>query len=173
VNVALSKDGNRELKEAFSKYFMCNVNSDESFRYKLTVAIGEMHFGSISTQNTLFAGILYPSIRMWANGDNVALLPWFVDKHLVFRKALYVRIKGRTVTSIDIDYLDSAHEFDDTGKLKWLGRILAWSVPPQHAARFLAVAGPDEDGDYTVAKDHGPMHWIAEDVTTGQPINPS
>jgi hypothetical protein len=105
VNVALSKDESREIKEAFSKYFMHKITSDESFRYKLTVAIGEMHLGSIATHNTQFAGILYPSVRMWANGDNIALLPWFVDKHLQFRKAVHVRIKGRIETSIDIDYL--------------------------------------------------------------------
>ena len=115
VNFALSKDESREIKEAFSKYFMRKVASDEAFRYKLTVAIGEMHLGSIVTHNTQFAGILYPSVRMWANGDNLALLPRFVDKHLAFRRAIHVKIKGRTETSIDIDYVDVAHEFDRAG----------------------------------------------------------
>jgi hypothetical protein len=96
VNVALSKDGCRELKEAFSKYFIQNVPFDESFRYKLTVAIGEIHLGSICGRyNTQFAGVLYPSVRMWANGDNIGLLPWFVDEHREFRKAVQVRIKDR------------------------------------------------------------------------------
>ena len=46
-----------------------------------------------------FAGILYPSTRLWANGDNLALLPWFADSHLEFRKALHVRIRDRTDTT--------------------------------------------------------------------------
>jgi hypothetical protein len=147
VRAALSNDESRDLKEAFSKYFMREVTSPaESFRYKLTVAIGEMHLGHIATEGTQFAGVLYPSVRMWANGDNVALLPWFVDKHLAFRKAVYVRIKGRTATSIEIDYQDAAHEFGADGSLKWLGRVRGWSVPPQHAAKFLVVAGQDDDG---------------------------
>jgi hypothetical protein len=171
VNVALSNDESRELKEVFSKYFMRNVTSDESFRYKLTVAIGEMHLGSIATHNTQFAGILYPSVRMWANGDNIALLPWFADEHLEFRKAVHVRIKGRTATSFDIDYLDAAHEFDGAGKLKWLGRTRAWKLQPQQAAKFLGVAGQDDDGDYTVGEG-GPAHWTAEDAATGKPIYP-
>jgi hypothetical protein len=172
VNVALSKDESREIKEAFSTYFMRKVSSDESFRYKRTVAIGEMHLGSIVTHNTQFAGILYPSVRMWANGDNLALLPWFVDEHLAFRKAVHVRIKGRTETSIDIDYLDAAHEFDDPGKLKWLGRIRAWTLQPKQTAKFLAVAGLDDDGDYTVGEDGQPAHWTAADAATGNPIYP-
>jgi hypothetical protein len=173
VIAALAKDENHALKEAFSKYFMCKVPSDALFRYKLTVAIGEMHLGSISADHTqFFAGILYPSIRMWANGDNVALLPWFVDKHLEFRKAVHVRIKSLAATSMDIDYLDAAHEFDNVGKLKWLCRVRAWSVPPGGAAKFLGVAGPDDDGDYTVAVGGQPAHWTAEDAATGKPVFP-
>ena len=170
VNAALSKDESREVKEAFSRHSTCKVNSDESFRYKLTVAIGEMHLGSIATHNTQFAGILYPSIRMWANGDNLALLPWYVDQHLEFRKAVHVRIKGRTETVLNIDYLDAAREFDEAGRLKWLGRILAWNLPPKHTAKFLGVAGPDVDGDYILDEDGLPVHWAAEDVTTGLPL---
>jgi hypothetical protein len=172
VSAALSTDESRELKEAFSKYFMREVSSAESFRYKLTAAIGEMHLGYIATESTQFAGILYPSVRMWANGDNLALLPWFVDKHLEFRKAVHVRIKGRSATSIDIDCQDAAHEFDTAGKLKWLGRIQGWSVPPLGSATFLAVAGPDDDGDYLRSPDGQPMHWTRKDTATGMPIRP-
>jgi hypothetical protein len=111
---------------------------------------------------------------MWANADNLALLPWFVDAHLEFRKAVHVRIKGRTETTIDIDnYLDAAHEFDDTGKLKWLGRVRAWSLPPKHTAKFRSVAGLDEDGDYMIGEDGRPAHLTAEDMATGKPIYPA
>ena len=83
-----------------------------------------------------------------------------------------MRIKGRTETSIDIDYLDAAHDFDNDGKLKWLGRIQAWVLQPKQAARFLGVAGPHQDGDYTVGKDGQPAHWTATDAATGDPIYP-
>ena len=75
VNFALSKDESREIKEAFSKYFMRKVASDEAFRYKLTVAIGEMHLGSIVTHNTQFAGI---SICLFACGPMVTTSPCFL-----------------------------------------------------------------------------------------------
>jgi hypothetical protein len=172
VKIALSKDQSREIKEAFSEYFMRKVTADESFRYKLTTAIGELHLGSIVSHNTQFAGVLYPSIRMWANGDNLALLPWFVDSHLEHRKAVHVRIKGRTETGIDIEYLDAAHEFDGAGRLNWLGRIRNWTLQPKQKASFVFAAGPDADGDYTISQDGTPAHWTAEDADTGNAIDP-
>jgi len=122
VQTLLTEDDRREIHEAFSEYFTRPVSLQENYRYKLTTAIGELHLGTITTkdQGTRFAGILYPSTRMWANGDNVAILPWFVDAHLTFRKALHIRIDSRTDTSISITYLDSAKEFEAgvyTGKI--------------------------------------------------------
>ena len=151
---------------------MRKVNADETFRYNLTTAIGEMHLGSIVSHDAQFAGILYPSIRMWANGDNLALLPWFADSHLEFRKAVHVRIKGRTDTSFDIDYVDAAHEFDASGQLKWLGRVRNWTLQPKQGAEFLFAAGLDADGDYRVSQDGQPAHWEAEDTATGKSIEP-
>jgi hypothetical protein len=169
---ALSKDQSRAIKEAFSEYFMRKVTPEESFRYKLTTAIGEMHLGSIVSHETQFAGILYPSTRMWANGDNLALLPWFADSHLEFRKAVHVRIKARTDTNIDIDYVDAAHEIETSGELKWLGRVRNWTLQPKQGAKFVFAAGLDADGDYTVSRDGLPGHWEAEDILTQNKIEP-
>jgi RES domain len=172
VKIALSRDQSRELKEAFSEYFMRKVGADESFRYNLTAAIGEMHVGSVVSHNTQFAGILYPSVRMWANGDNLALLPWFADRHLEFRKAVHVRIKGSTETTIDINFEDAAHEFEVSGQLNWLGRIKNWTLQPKQKGKFLFAAGLDADGDYTISQDGTPAHWEAVDIVTGKQIEP-
>jgi RES domain len=172
-NTLVSEDQNRELKEGFSRYFMRKIADDESRLYRLTVAIGEIHLGTIVGQENQFAGILYPSVRMWANGDNLALLPWFVDNHLEFRKAVHVQIKGRTGTTIDIDYVDAAHEFDEAGELKWLGRVQSWTLQPKQGGKFVGVAGPDQDGDYTTAGNGQPAHWTAQDMDTGKPIYPA
>jgi hypothetical protein len=171
VNQALSHDDNREVKEAISRYFARQIAPGESFRYKLTVTLAEMHLGTIVTENTQFSGILYPSVRMCANGDNLALLPWFVDRHLGFRKAVHVRIKDRTATTFNIDYLDAAHEFDGAGNLAWLGRIRAWSLEPQQGGTFQVVAGVDDDGDYVIAEDGTPAHWVGADSATGEPLH--
>jgi hypothetical protein len=166
----LSSDESRALKEAFSSYFMRTVTDDETYRYKLTVALSELHLGSIITHNTRFAGVLYPSTRMWANGDNLALLPWFVDAHLEFRKAVHVRIKSKTATTFDVDYLDAAHEFDPSGNLNWLGRVRNWTLKPKQAAKFVFEAGRDSDGDFLMSQDGVPCHWIAKDADTDRVI---
>jgi RES domain len=165
---ALSHDENRELKEAFGKYFTRQISPDESFRYKLTVALAEMHLGNIAASASQLAGILYPSVRMFANGDNLALLPWFVDRHLEFLKAIHVQIKGRTVDTFNIDYLDAAHGFDAVGNLAWLGRNRAWSLKPGQTAQIQVVAGRDEDGNYVHAADGSPIYCVATDLQTGE-----
>jgi hypothetical protein len=174
INRLLEQDNSAEIKEAFSKHFMRPVSVEESHLYKMTTAIGEIHLGDIKERQTQFAGILYPSVRMWANGDNLALLPWFVDRHLEFRKAVHVKIKARKETSMDVDYVDAAHGFDNNGNLYWLGRLKNWTLNrPYQAAKFTGVEGPDADGDYDVGPDGVPAHWEAVDEETGEAIIPS
>lgn len=170
-NAILATDNNRILRETLSKYFMHSVKPNEVDRYKLTTAIGELHLGTIKNLDSQFAGVMYPSVRMSANGDNLALLPWYVDNHLEFRKAIHVRIDRRTDTSFSITSLDTAKEFDADGTLVWLGRLPNWTLnKPGQAATFTFTAGFDEDGDYEMSKDGVPCHWIAVDSTTGQVI---
>jgi hypothetical protein len=173
VTSLMQADANADTKEAFSRYFMRPVSAGESEFYKLTTAIGEMHLGTVQGHDRQFAGILYPSVRMWANGDNVALQPWFVDSCLEFRKAVHVKIKKRRETDMDVDYIDAAHGFEDDGKLKWLGRLQNWTLNRAfQAAKFTGVAGPDVDGDYTVGPDGVPAHWEAVDEQTGEVLLP-
>jgi large subunit ribosomal protein L30 len=169
---ALSRDQKRAIREAFSEYFMQSVGPAETDKYKLTVAIGELHLGTINERDP-FAGILYPSTRTWANGDNLALLPWYADKHLEFRKAVHVRITKRAHTSFDVNFEDEAHEFDATGELNWLGRMRKWDVQPRQKAKFTVAAGVDEDGDYVIDKHGNVCHWEASDAETGNRIDPS
>jgi hypothetical protein len=171
IDRLLEKDKSVAIKQAFSMHFMRPVSPEESHLYKLTTAIGEMHLGNIPEHSTEFAGILYPSVRMWANGDNLALQPWFVDRHLEFRKAVQVKIKNRRETDIDVDYLDAAHAFDEMGKLIWLGRLQNWTLRPLQRVKFTAT-GPDADGDYTVDPNGVPVHWEAVDERTGEAIIP-
>jgi hypothetical protein len=169
----LASDEAAEIKEAFSKHFMRPIADTENEFYKLTTAIAEMHLGTVDGHDLAFAGILYPSVRMWANGDNVGLQPWFVDQYLEFRKSVHVKIKSRGDSNMQVDYLDAAHTFDDDGKLQWLGRLQNWTLNRRfQAAKFTGVAGPDADGDYTVGEDGVPAHWEAVDAETDEPLLP-
>jgi large subunit ribosomal protein L30 len=170
--MALFRDQNRAIREALSEYFMQSVGPTNTDKYKVTVAIGELHLGTINERDQ-FAGVLYPSTRMWANGDNLALLPWFADEHLELRKAVHVRITNRTATSFDVNYEDEAHGFDATGNLQWLGRMRKWDVQPGQKAKFTVAPGLDADGDYLIDKNGNVCHWEAEDAETGTKIEPS
>jgi hypothetical protein len=167
---AMAVDDARDLKQTLSKYFTRQVNADEAYRYKLTTAIGELHLGEIANHEIKFAGILYPSVRMRADGDNLALQPWFVDNHLEFRKAVHVRIKENSGMLMQTDFVDAAHGFDGEGKLEWLGRLKNWTLEPFQHATLVFTAGVDEDGDYRIAQGGEPAHWICTDVKTGKTI---
>ncbi|QDU26893.1 RES domain protein [Anatilimnocola aggregata] len=170
LEAALRGDQERELKEAFSKAFMRKAEPQHAFQYKMTVAIAELHLGEIQNFDDSFAGILYPSTRMWANGDNVALLPDYVDNHIELRNALHIKVKSRTETTIEIESFDEARSFDAEGKLVWLGRMGHWIVGPHQLVKATAIAGVDADGDYSTCENGGTAHWEVVDATTGTPI---
>jgi hypothetical protein len=102
--------------ELLSAQFTCQVTDANLERYKLTVAIAELHLGTIIGHAVpQFAGLAYPSVRASANSDNLALLPWFVDQHLRFRKAVHVRRNTISNSTFSITSCDAAKEFDDKG----------------------------------------------------------
>ena len=173
IDDLLSHDDDREINEAISKLFTKKVDLDEAFWYKLTVALAEFHLGRAASKNISIAGILYPSIRVSANADNIALLPWFVDKHLEFRKAVHIRVKERSEAAFNIEYLDAAHEFDVDGRLNWLGRVRQLkltNVPAGYKLVGKAATGPDDDGDYLIAQDGTEVHWVFTDGATGKTL---
>jgi hypothetical protein len=169
--VAKSHDINVALLQLISEQFACPVGDSEQYKYKLTAAIAELHLGSVN-RGEQFAGLLYPSIKMYANGDNLALQPWYVDQHLNFRKAIHTRIKAQTATGFSVDYLDCARAFKDDGTLDWLGRPLNWTLQPGQGATLRLVAGADVDGDYYTASGGERAHWVATDVASGLVIEP-
>jgi hypothetical protein len=170
LQATLSHDENAALRRALSECFMCSVEPSKSHWYKLTTAIGELHLGKIMNEGRQFAGIIYPSSRMWANGDNLALLPWFVDQHIKFKKAVHIRIDNQEGAKFSISAVDSSNAFGKDGKLLWLGRIPNWTLEPGRAARIKFTPGPDSDGDYVMSQEGTPCHWIAVDAVTGQTI---
>ena len=137
--------------------------------YKLSVAIAEIHYGTIEGQSNVFAGVLYPTVAGKANGDNVALLPWYVDSSLEWLKAIHIRVTAVHTDGWSIDELDSARGGDATGNLVWAGH------PPQivldrQGAQCGCVfkTGVDLLGDYIHGKDGIIGHWECFDPVTGE-----
>lgn len=160
---------NEELILEISRLFMRNINDSAYKYYKLTAAIAEAHLGTVNYVDNI-SGIIYPSVRMWANSDNLALTPAFVDDNLEFRRATHVRIDSLTTTGFDITNTNCAREFDDSGHLKWLGRRLNWQVPPGGEVKVTLTEGKDLDGEYSISKDGVPCHFVVEDIKTGKEI---
>lgn len=157
----LPGEADDQLRFELGKLFM---NKDSNLNnYKLTAAIAEAHLGEISP----FAGVLYPSVRMWANGDNLALKPEFVDRNLTLKRATRVRIDDRTATTINVSYHDCARKFDADGRLNWLGRPLCWTIAPGQTIRRIQLPGRDSDGEYSIGKDGNAVFWEARDAVTG------
>lgn len=174
IEKALSRDENSAIRQAFSDAFMCEVGLGERHRYKLSTAIGELHLGEIVNSTVEFSGVMYPTMRMWANSDNLALLPAFVDKNVEFRMAMHVRIDSKTENKFSITKIDSAIKVSDDGTLNWLGRLPNWTLGPESgSALVVATTGRDKFGDYTIGQDGTPLHWVLTDQSTGNVIEPS
>lgn len=167
----LSHDENRIFRELMSKEFMREVADSECHHYKLTTALAELHLGEIKNHAKQFAGIIYPSVKMSANGDNFALTPKFVDQYLEFKKATHIKITKKDGNSFSINKLDAAIELNDDESLKWLGRLPHWVLnKPFQEAKCTATAGKDKNGDYENSKDGTPCHWVFVDNKTGEVI---
>ena len=138
-------------------------------RYKITAAIAEIHYGTLEGKQDGIAGVLYPSVASRANGDNLALLPWFVDASVRWVKAIHVRVSEALVVGWVVQEIDTARAVDDIGNLQWAGH------PPKIVLDKNGISGTcifkkgvDEFGDYIHGKDGIIGHWECIDFITGE-----
>ncbi|MPZ08952.1 MAG: hypothetical protein GEU89_01925 [Kiloniellaceae bacterium] len=106
--------------------FARSANDGDGRVYEFTNAISRKLFA-----DPLLDGLLYPTIEMSGNADNVALKPQTVDRALTFVSVEYVAVKARVGMRCDIDILDSATKSDLIGTLSWMGRGLQWKLRHQ------------------------------------------
>ncbi len=147
-------DPHFEIRAFYNNEFM---REDKSF-YKLTTAIAEQHLGEIQDSALRFGGIIYPTVRMAANGDNVAILPWYVDRHLVFKGASHIKVTARKGNEISFSEVDYATAFDADGNLIWKGYPLHGNILPGHYTAKDTV-GTDEFGFYERVYDGKKVRW--------------
>jgi hypothetical protein len=109
------------LATEFSK----DVTLGSEHLYKLSVAIAErllVEMVDSKSEVARFDGLLYPSLAMRGNSDNVCLLPRFVDEGLHFIGVDYVRVDE---INLDGSYLlaniDHANTVAPDGSIDWLG----------------------------------------------------
>ena len=67
--------------------FVQFVETDKEYKYKITIAIGRKLL-----MGTLFNGILYPTIAISANADNIVLKTDYFDRNMQFVSVEYIEV---------------------------------------------------------------------------------
>ncbi len=112
---------NNFIHSYLASKFTQPVKSGEEYKYKLSIAI--VH--KLSMGN-LINGLLYPTIAMSANADNIALKTDFFDSNMKFVSVEFVKVVEQKSMQYKIDILDSATRLDKNGNILWSGRPLRW-----------------------------------------------
>jgi hypothetical protein len=133
---------NNYIQNFLAKTFSQIISKNNPNLYKITIAIAEKHYSEDESVNVLFDGILYPSIPMSANGDNLAIRQSFVDEgNLEFMEAEWIQIKNVHDMKFDVEVLDWANSITSEGKINWKGRLQLWDVHSDEGFYFA-----DENG---------------------------
>ena len=134
------------IKQFFATEFAKIVPSRQEYLYKVSIAIAELHFS-----NDMFGGLLYPSMAMRANADNLAFKPECVDNHLSVRKVEYIRVDETDASGFMVTILDFADTFDEDGGIQWKGRHPHWVMREKGQVLHLAV----ENGRWVARNEKG------------------
>ncbi len=109
-----SQEENVLVRDFFSEEFTKIVNKGNGHLYKLSIAIAE-----IGIREDKFVGLLYPTIAMRMNSDNLALKPSFVDQNLILEKVEFCRIDQIGDFDYNMTTLDFATSFGANGEISW------------------------------------------------------
>ena len=112
-------DSNTLLHNYLASKFTPIVNKNEEWRYKLSIAI----FNIFLTGDVIH-GIMYPTIAMLGNADNVGLKPEYYLVNTEFISIEYAVITKKEGMRYSWDIIDSATELDQSGNFIWSGRHL-------------------------------------------------
>jgi hypothetical protein len=119
---AIQRDRNKLVDEFLAQVFTVPVTSGQNdYAYKLSIAISEIFLTGPG-----FDGLLYPSVPMSANADNLALLPQYVDAHVRFVSADYLVVSDHGPNGTRTELLDRSTFSSIGGNLEWSGNSPKW-----------------------------------------------
>lgn len=133
-------EGNSIMRQYFAELFTQPVSVNQKHHHKLTTAIAETFLAGNSID-----GIMYPTVEMWANEDNVAIETEVVDQSLEPVSAEFIEIEGRGDTEIQKSTLDTCTTIEN-GELNWNGHGPQWQLVEDNAL----AAFKYEDGRWRV-----------------------
>lgn len=152
-----TSQSNEFVREFFAQEFAKIVSYE--YEYKMSVAIAEKLLGKLEIDSMNFpfdcephfAGILYPTIAMRANSDNLALIPRFVDRFLRMEKVEYILVKEKKPDfKYDIQVIDFSNSFEPDGTINWKGRHPVLNLQPGEEVMALV-----ENGKWVFRKSSG------------------
>lgn len=145
-------EAGRVIDEFLAAKFTMDVQPGDEHIYKLTAAFGEklLHGANFS-----FDGLLYPTVPMWGNADNLTLTCATVSSALRFSRAQYLQITKIEGTKITFEHLDTATDLSQDGAIVWKGHPDRWTIRPGDQ-----VTLSDENG-----------RWVARDAS-GEMVEP-
>jgi hypothetical protein len=112
------------VDELLSEIFAASVPVGEEWRYRASIAIAQ-HL----LNNTAAEAVLYPTVSMKANADNLAIRPRFADRHLKPVLVRYLeKLEGNGGAPWRYTQLDAASTFGKRGRIHWQGSSAAWNL---------------------------------------------
>lgn len=151
---------NARLRLQLSLAFTEKVLTDESFRYKQSIAIFENLFdgaeplaelpGAVGI--TRAAGAVYPAMGLKGMADNIALFPDFVDRALTLKSVRYVQVEQANPenSSYSLLTLASSRSLRD-GVIEWEHLM----GPEIDRRTFIAL----ERGQWVMRNGHGQVYF--------------
>lgn len=137
---------NAFIRHFFATEFSKIITPGQEYLYKISIAISELHFS-----HEIFAGLLYPSLSMRANADNMVLKPECVDQYLRLHKVEYIRIDEASDYEFKVTILDFADSLDPDGRIQWKGRCPHWVMRQKGQVLHLTV----ENGRWVAQNEKG------------------
>jgi len=125
---------NQDIAEFLGNIFTEHVSKGQEKKYKLSVAIAEKLLMGV-----IVDGLMYPTVAMRANADNIALKPSYVDKNLEFKRAEYILIEKVKEFGFEAKVIDTAIDLSHEGDILWRGFGNQWSLKNQGDELSLSV----------------------------------
>lgn len=128
---------NHLVQTFLTDLFVEVVPRGQEYKYKISISLAEMLMS-----DGRIAGFMYPSIAMYANADNLALKPAFVDSSLRFECADCFVVSGAEARKITASRIAVCKQAGQSGDLKWDGYGQMWASTGGTVSYLL----PHQDG---------------------------
>lgn len=127
LNEEVLHQGDILVQNFLAKTFSQKISDDDFYLYNITNAIAEKHFSEGDTfEYAKFKGLMYPTIRMEANADNLALTQLAIDKDfLKFEKVEYVEVINLNDNIYTYKILDVAFKIN-AEEIQWKNLNSNW-----------------------------------------------